>query len=131
MVQEVSLVFRYHSAIPLESAATSPLAAITATLSLFDEMGIPLLVWAGIRSVGQYPIPLAKSAGCFVISRGYLEELGADICCDYKDSNVVLEIKQTATEIINYAIDCVSEKKNQSSRYALHSRARIHRQSPC
>jgi NADPH:quinone reductase-like Zn-dependent oxidoreductase len=127
VVQEASLVFRYPSTISPESAATIPLASITAALGLFHEMGLPLppatygtplLVWAGSTSVGQYAIQLAKSAGCFVITtasparHGYLKELGADVCFDYKESNVVSQIKQAAQDSLAYAIDCVSEKES-------------------
>jgi NADPH:quinone reductase-like Zn-dependent oxidoreductase len=127
IVQEASLVFRYPSTIPPESAAAIPLATITAALGLFHEMGLPLppatcgtpvLVWAGSTSVGQYAIQLAKSAGCFVITTAsparhdYLKELGADICFDYKDSNVVSQIKQAAKDNLAYAFDCISEKES-------------------
>lgn len=125
VVQEASLVFRYPSGMSPESAATIPLATITAALGLFYEMGLPLppnnsktniLVWAGSTSVGQYVIQLAKATGCFVITTGsparheYLKELGADVCFDYNDSNVVSKIKQAAEENLCYAFDCISEK---------------------
>ena len=42
VIQEASLVFRYPSIIALESAATIPLATITAALGLSREMGLPL-----------------------------------------------------------------------------------------
>jgi threonine dehydrogenase-like Zn-dependent dehydrogenase len=42
----------------------------------------------------------------------YLKELGADVCFDYKDSNVVSQIKQTAKDNLAYAIDCNSEKES-------------------
>jgi NADPH:quinone reductase-like Zn-dependent oxidoreductase len=92
VVQEATLIFRYPSTISPESAATIPLAAITAALGLFHEMELPLppstngvsiLIWAGSTSVGQYAIQLAKAAGCFVITtaspalHSYLKELGA------------------------------------------------------
>jgi hypothetical protein len=100
VVQEASLVFRYPSTISPESAATIPLATITAALGLFHEMKLPLppansgksiLIWSGSTSVGQYAIQLAKAAGCFVITTGsparhsYLKELGAD-CISEKGS---------------------------------------------
>jgi NADPH:quinone reductase-like Zn-dependent oxidoreductase len=127
VVQEASLVFRYPSTIPPESAATIPLATITAALGLFHEMGLPLppatcgtpvLVWAGSTSVGQYVIQLAKSAGCFVITTAsptrhdYLKELGADACFNYKDFNVVSQIKQVAKDNLAYAFDCISDKES-------------------
>jgi NADPH:quinone reductase-like Zn-dependent oxidoreductase len=127
VVQEASLVFRYPSTIPPESAATIPLTSITAALGLFHEMGLPLppatsettvLVWAGSTSVGQYAIQLAKAAGCFVITSAsparhtYLKELGADLCFDYKDPNVVSQIKQASKNSLAFAFDCISEKES-------------------
>ena len=124
LCQEASLVFRYPSTISAESAATIPLAAITAALGLFHEMdlplppassGAPILVWGGSTSVGQYTIQLAKAAGCYVITtasparHAYLKELGADVCFDYKDSNVVAEIKKASKDNLSYAFDSISE----------------------
>lgn len=89
-------------------------------------MGLPLppattetsiLVWAGSTSVGQYAIQLAKAAGLFVITtasparHSYLKELGADLCFDYKDPNVVSQITQAAKDSLSYAFDCISEKQ--------------------
>lgn len=125
VVQEASLVFRYPSMISHESAATIPLATITAALGLFHEMGLPLppatcgayiLIWSGSTSVGQYAIQLAKAAGCFVITtassarHSYLKELGADICFDYRDPQVVEKIREMAKDNLAYAFDCHSEK---------------------
>ncbi|CAF3836477.1 unnamed protein product [Rotaria sp. Silwood1] len=78
---------------------------------------IPILVWAGSTSVGQYAIQLVKAAECFVITtasparHSYLKELGADICFDYMDSNVASQIKQATTDSLAYAFDCISEKE--------------------
>jgi len=125
VVQDASLVFRFPSTISSELAATLPLASITAALALFHEMGLPLppatcgsslLVWGGSTSVGQYAIQLGKAAGCYVITtasparHAYLHELGADVCFDYKDSNVVSQIKKAAKDNLAYAIDCISEQ---------------------
>jgi NADPH:quinone reductase-like Zn-dependent oxidoreductase len=125
VVQEASLVFRYPSTISPESAATIPLATITAALGLFHEMKLPLppansgksiVIWSGSTSVGQYAIQLAKAAGCFVITTGssarhrYLKELGADVCFDYKDPDVVSKIKKVGKDNLAYGFDCISEK---------------------
>ncbi|CAF3876683.1 unnamed protein product [Adineta steineri] len=127
VVQEASLVFRFPSTVSPDAAATIPLASITAALGLFHEMKLPLppatsqvpvLVWAGSTSVGQYSIQLAKAAGCYVITTAsparhdYLKELGADVCFNYKDANVVSQIKQAAKDNLAYAIDCISEKES-------------------
>lgn len=125
VIQEASLVFRYPSTISSASAATIPLCTITAALGLFHEMGLPLppatcgtsiLVWSGSTSVGQYTIQLAKAAGCFVITTAssgrhtYLKELGADICFDYRDPDVITKIKEVTNNSLTYAFDCISEK---------------------
>ncbi|CAF1368521.1 unnamed protein product [Adineta steineri] len=127
VVQEASLVFHYPSTISPKAAATLPLASITAALGLFRKLALPLppttcrtsvLVWGGSTSVGQYAIQLAKAAGCFVVTtaslarHSYLKELGSDTCFDYKDSNVVSQIKQVTNGNLAYAIDCVSEKRS-------------------
>lgn len=125
IVQEASLVFRYPMGMSPEAVVTLPLVSITAALGIFHEMGLPLppakikanfLVWSGSTSVGQCAIQLAKSIGCFVITTAsparhdYLKELGADICFDYKDPNVVSKINQATNYNLAYAFDCISEK---------------------
>lgn len=109
-----------------EAAVTLPLVSITAALGIFHEMGLPLppakiqenfLVWAGSTSVGQAAIQLAKSIGCFVITTAsparhdYLKGLGADMCFDYNDPDVVMKIKEAAKSNLAYAFDCISEKE--------------------
>ena len=127
VVQLASLVFRYPSNISPESASTIPLACITAALGLFHQINLPLppsnceisiLIWSGSTSVGQYAIQLAKASGCFVITtasihqHNYLKELGADICFDYKDPNVVEKINQITKNNLTYAFDCISQKES-------------------
>ena len=141
VVQEASLVFRYPSTISHDAVATIPFASITAALGLFHEMGLPLppatikatvLVWAGSTSTGQYAIQLAKAISCFVITtasparHSYLKELGADICFDYKDPDVISKIKQAANDSLAYALDCISEK-GSIKKCVLHSQTRIHK----
>lgn len=126
VVQEASLVFRFPMTMSPEAVVTLPLVSITAALGIFHEMGLPLppakikanfLVWAGSTSVGQSAIQLAKSIGCFVITTAsparhdYLKNLGADICFDYKDPNVISKIKQATNYHLAYAFDCISEKE--------------------
>ncbi|CAF1245750.1 unnamed protein product [Adineta ricciae] len=124
VVQEASLVFRFPSTILPEQVVTLPLVSITAALGVFHEMKLPFppetvqvdfLVWAGSTSVGQCVIQLAKSIGCYVITTAspqrheYLKGLGADVCFDYRDPNVVSLIKQAAHGDLAYAFDCFSE----------------------
>lgn len=125
VVQEASLVFRYPSTIAPEAICTLPFVSVTAALGLFHEMRLPLppakfncnfLVWAGSTSVGQCVIQLAKSIGCYVITtasparHAYLKELGADVCFDYRDPDIVARIKEAANYNLAYAFDCISEK---------------------
>ncbi|UJR32645.1 hypothetical protein I4U23_020105 [Adineta vaga] len=127
VVQEASLVFRYPSTMTPEQAVTLPLVSITAALGIFHEMGLPFppatvntnfLVWAGSTSVGQCAIQLAKSIGCHVITTAsparheYLQGLGADICFDYNDPNVVSKIIEVTNGDLTYGFDCISEKES-------------------
>ena len=79
---------------------------------------ISILIWSGSTSVGQYAIQLAKASGCFIITTAsihqheYLKILGADICFDYKDPNVVEKINQITKHNLTYAFDCISLKES-------------------
>ena len=127
VVQEASLVFRYPSTISPEAICTLPLVSVAAALGIFHEMHLPLppaklnfnfLVWGGSTSVGQCAIQLAKSIGCFVVTTAsparheYLKGLGADLCFDYRDPNVVSLIQEATNGQLAYAFDCISEKES-------------------
>ena len=127
VVQEASLVFRYPSTISPEAMCTLPLVSVAAALGIFHEMHLPLppaklnfnfLVWGGSTSVGQCAIQLTKSIGCFVVTTAsparheYLKGLGADLCFDYRDPNVISRIQEATNGQLAYAFDCISEKES-------------------
>ncbi|THH06160.1 hypothetical protein EW146_g9699 [Bondarzewia mesenterica] len=78
---------------------------------------IPLLVWGGSTSVGQYVIQFAKLAGLYVLTtsspKNYalLKSLGADEVYDYHDPEVSKKIKEKTGGKLVHAVDCVSEGK--------------------
>ena len=107
-----------------EEGSTLPLATITACLVIFQQLGFPLpgtgkknvpfLVWGGASSVGMYAIQFAALAGATVIATAskdnhdLLKSLGAKYTFDYKDSDVIDQIKKAAGGEVEYGIDCVS-----------------------
>jgi NADPH:quinone reductase-like Zn-dependent oxidoreductase len=107
-----------------EEGSALPLASITASLVIFQQLGFPLpgtgkknvpfLVWGGASSVGMYAIQLAALAGATVIATAskdnheLLKSLGAKYTFDYKDSDVIDQIKKAAGGEVEYGIDCVS-----------------------
>jgi len=112
---------------PFDAAATLPLASQTAALLIFQQLGfpfpgqgkrdIPFLVWGGASSVGMYAIQLASLSGATVIATAskdnhdLLKSLGAKYTFDYKDGDVVEQIKKVSNGGVEYGVDCVSEAK--------------------
>ena len=96
-----------------EEGAILPLATLTA-LSGWRTVGLPLdtkytpedkqavLIWGGAASVGTLAIQSAKSMGFTVYATAslknleYIKNLGADAAFDYKASDVVSQITETA-----------------------------------
>lgn len=107
-----------------EEGATLPLASITASLIIFQQFGFPLpgtgkknvpfLVWGAASSVGMYAVQFASLAGATVIATAskdnhdLLKSLGAKYTFDYKDSDVIDQIKKAAGGEVEYGMDCVS-----------------------
>jgi NADPH:quinone reductase-like Zn-dependent oxidoreductase len=97
----------------LSQAATLPVMTMTAADGLFNILGLAfqeagiqgsesqsLLIWGGASTVGLAAVQLAKAAGhgpIFVTAstknHETLKSLGADYCFDYKDADVVEQIK--------------------------------------
>jgi threonine dehydrogenase-like Zn-dependent dehydrogenase len=97
----------------LSQAATLPVMTMTAADGLFNILGLAfqevgiqgsesqsLLIWGGASTVGLAAVQLAKAAGhgpIFVTAstknHDTLKSLGADYCFDYKDADVVEQIK--------------------------------------
>jgi NADPH:quinone reductase-like Zn-dependent oxidoreductase len=92
-----------------EQGAVFPLGVMTA-LTAWTTIGISLdtkysagdkqavLIWGGASSVGTFAIQSAKTLGFTIYTtasskhHAYLKKLGADVCFDYKDDDVVSKI---------------------------------------
>jgi NADPH:quinone reductase-like Zn-dependent oxidoreductase len=113
--------------ISFEESATFPLASITAALIIFQQLGfpfpgegskkVPFLVWGGASSVGMYACQFAHLAGATVIATAskenheLLKSVGAHSTFDYKDPDVIEQIKKASNGGVEYGIDAVSEPK--------------------
>lgn len=115
----------------LRDAAILPVMTLTAADAFFHLLGLAfpavgitgsesqaLLIWGGASSVGLAAIQLAKAAGhgpIFVTASGKnhatLKALGANYCFDYKDGDVVEQIKeaiQGSGKTVRHALDAVA-----------------------
>jgi NADPH:quinone reductase-like Zn-dependent oxidoreductase len=114
----------------LLEAATLPVMTLTAADGLFHLLGLGfpeagitgaasqgLLIWGGASTVGIAALQLARAAGhgpIFVTAsaknHGILKALGADYCFDYKDNDVVEQIKKAIRDSgqpVRKALDAV------------------------
>ena len=111
--------------------AMLPMAAATASLALFKNLGLPrpdsssvkqgagsILIWGGSSSVGSMAIQLAKLAGFTVYTvaspthNAYLKLLGATVTFDYRFPTVVEDIiaaAKSAGQPITHGLDAISE----------------------
>ncbi|KAJ3115168.1 hypothetical protein HDU96_001073 [Phlyctochytrium bullatum] len=132
------LVIPVPDAVPLDSAATIPLAAATASLCLFQSLELPapftadptslavpvpfdptlVLVWGAASSVGLFAVQLAKAAGFRVLAIAspknwdLVRAHGADHFLDYRDADVVAKIKAVAAKYprgLRHVVDTISE----------------------
>ncbi|KAH7061500.1 chaperonin 10-like protein [Macrophomina phaseolina] len=119
--------FKVPKSIPLDQAATVPLAATTAWLALFskDSLGIPraeasrhsVLIWGGSSSVGQYAIQEASHYGLNVITTcspkhfDLVKSFGAKHVFDYRAGDVAERIKSVAPEL-KYVFDTIGSKSS-------------------
>lgn len=136
-----ALTISLPDSLPFEEGAALPLASITAALVIFQQLGfpkpgegkkeVPFLVWGGSSSVGMYAVQFANLAGATVIAtaskdnHALLKRLGAKYTFDYKDADVIDEIKKAAGGEVEYGMDCVSEAKTVeqgSKAYASHGK---------
>jgi NADPH:quinone reductase-like Zn-dependent oxidoreductase len=108
-----------------EEGASLPIPHLTAIQSLYIRLGLPtplkastspgatILIWGGSTATGHHAIQLARLSGLHVITTASpeafteLENIGASLCFNYKDPNVVDKLK--AAGDITYALDTVSE----------------------
>jgi NADPH2:quinone reductase len=99
------------------SAATIPLAGLTAWQSLFDTAhltaGEKVLIHAGAGGVGSLAIQFAKHAGATVFTTSsrknhdYVRGLGADAAIDYREESFVDRVKALAPEGIDVVFDTI------------------------
>jgi NADPH2:quinone reductase len=110
-----------------EEAATLPLAAMTSVIGMFDRLQLPtplapakeelpLLVYGGSSAVGAFVIKLSVLANIHPIiavagSGGdYAKSIGADHIVDYRNKNVVEDIKKIlGGKKLLRAYDAISE----------------------
>ncbi len=118
------------SALGLREAATLPVMTLTAADGLFHLLGLAfpdagiageekqgVLIWGAGSTVGVAAVQLAKAAGhgpIFVTAsgkhHGVLRGLGADYCFDYRDGDVVEQIRRAVKECgrpVRRALDAV------------------------
>lgn len=86
---------------------------LTAFQTLFLRLKLPppsspaktnrtILIWGGATAVGFHLIQLATLSGCRVITtaspanHSLLKSLGADVCFDYRDTDVLNKIKEVS-----------------------------------
>ncbi|KAK5781741.1 hypothetical protein RI543_000927 [Arxiozyma heterogenica] len=114
----------------IESAATMPVALITAGAILIHELRLkliwepkqpqidsPILIWGGATSVGQILIQMIKKLNAFskiivVASKKHnqtLSKFGADSIYDYHDADILTKIRSNHKDI-RYIIDVVSNE---------------------
>ncbi|KAF4467831.1 zinc-binding oxidoreductase [Fusarium albosuccineum] len=125
-----NICFKIPSIIPLEQAATVPLAATTAWLALFRSQslnidrtagsGLQLLVWAGSTSVGLYAVQIAALFGFSVATvcspRHFplLHSHGAKHVFDYKDPDVIQKIRKALPEV-KYIFDTIGNETSSAT----------------
>jgi NADPH:quinone reductase-like Zn-dependent oxidoreductase len=99
--------------IPLQDAATLPVAGITAWQGLFDNIklqpGQRVLITAASGGVGSMAVQLAKWKGAYVIGTasernfGLLKSLGADEVIDHNNNSWTDVIKSKLDSVFNLA----------------------------
>ncbi|KAI1613617.1 NADPH2:quinone reductase, partial [Exophiala viscosa] len=136
--------FHIPANVSFEDAAAIPLAAMTAAVGLFVQLGLPepwvaaahpeklpkggLVVYGAASAVGAYAVQLAKRAGIHPIIavagrgmsfvEGFLDSSKGDVVIDYRkgDEAVVEGIKNAIPQgaELEYAYDAVSEAAKSS-----------------
>jgi NADPH:quinone reductase-like Zn-dependent oxidoreductase len=115
-----------------EGAASVTLGLVTVVLSFSGNLNISkadkgksILIWGGAGATGILAIQIAKQAfGLNVITVAspknfeFLKSLGADHVFNYKDADVVDQIKAAANGDIRYALDTVASDDSFKATYA-------------
>jgi len=115
-----------------EQAAALPVATLTAYLGLFfpgylglrengptsnEDNERTVLVWGATSAVGNCAVQLLVGAGykviatCSANNSDYVLSLGAERVFDYKDPNVIQQIKDHTHNRLKYVFDAVDDKK--------------------
>ena len=118
--------------VKIEDAVTLPDPFVTAFQSSINDLGLelpwpkpegwapknaesPILVWGGSSSVGYFEIQILKYYGYTnIIATGskrhheLLKSLGATVAVDYRDADVVEQIKNAAGGSVPFVMDCIA-----------------------
>ncbi|KAM0425066.1 hypothetical protein ACHAPT_009625 [Fusarium lateritium] len=124
-----NICFKITDNVPLEQAATVPLAAATAWLALFRSQSlaidraagsdVQLLIWAGSTSVGLYAVQIAALFGfqvatvCSPRHFPLLHSYGAKHVFDYKDPNVIQKLRKALPDI-KYIFDTIGTESSSA-----------------
>lgn len=110
------------SNISLASAASLPIAGVTAWQALFAKekgnlqqaKGKKVLINGASGGMGSFAVQLAKWAGaevattCSAANLDYVKSLGSDLLIDYKNQNIAEEITKWAPQGVDLIIDGIS-----------------------
>jgi len=113
-----------------EQAASFPVAVYTCYLTMFCSTAFNLpttgprnddertiLIWGGASSTGMVAIQILAACGYHVITTAsaqnhdYLRSLGAHEVFNYRDENVVEQIRAATNNRLCYAYDCAGDDK--------------------
>jgi NADPH2:quinone reductase len=111
------------------SAASIPLAGLTAWQSLFDAAGLQrgqsVLVHAASGGVGSLAVQFAKHAGAEVVATAsaanerYIRELGADVIIDYTRGDVTAAVRERYPEGVDVVYATVGGEVLRDSYHAV------------
>ncbi|KAJ9130611.1 Zinc-binding dehydrogenase [Coniochaeta hoffmannii] len=130
------MVSKLPSNISFEEAVAVPCNLITAFNVLITDLGLelpwpvpgegpkecetPIVIWGAASSVGNYTLQVLKHWGfrnAIAVARRkhheYLQELGAKVCFDYMDEDVVEQVlrhvgdAQDGQPLVPYVVDCI------------------------
>ncbi|CAE6477090.1 unnamed protein product [Rhizoctonia solani] len=126
------LVWKFSpSTLSFEEAATMNCALWTSIQAFYHRMGLDgpfsasqknewVLIYGGSTSLGLFSTQLAKLSGYKVVTTAspknfnMLRSLGADVLINYKDSDVVQQIKRATGNSLKFAFDTISEASTQA-----------------